>query len=350
MIPVIVTMIDTEPEEREYYTSALAPATVHFVCEGEPIDEEVEIISTFISTTVDQAFLQRFPRLRLITTRSRAVDHINLPACRERGVSVCHAPESGETSVAEHTFALILALARRLREFMLFAQQPHDFSYEDSRAFDLYGKTLGIIGMGKIGRRVCELARAFGMKVVGTDVVEISPEQAAQHGFLRLPLEDLLAQSDVISLHVNLSPQTQHLLNRRTLALCKRGALIINTARGRLIETEALRAALQSGHLGGAGLDVLENESVMRQPASMVMTEQILARLHASHTEPEQMQQRGRLRDLQKIMASDALLALPNVVFTPHVAFNSIETVERIAQLTVQNIRAFCEGQPVNLV
>jgi D-lactate dehydrogenase len=173
------------------------------------------------------------------------------------------------------------------------------------------------------------------------------PEAAEKGGFRWLPLKELLGVSDIVSLHVNLSPWTHHMLNAETFALCKRGALIINTARGRLIRTDALRAALESGQIGGAGLDVLEEERVMRQPASTVMTDQILQHLHS---DSEQVPTRRNLHDLDRIMQSDALLARPNVVFTPHVAFNSIEAVEKIALETVRNVRAFIDGAPVNVV
>lgn len=344
---MIIYFVDTENEERQYYKSQFPGEALNFVAKCEDIHSDAEAVSVFISTRVDRAFLERLPALRLVVTRSRAVDHIDLAACQQREVTVCHVAEYSENTVAEHTFALMLALSRRLRELMIFSQTKHKFSYEEARATDLCGKTLGIIGMGRVGRRVTTLAQAFLMKVVAFEPAGMAPEAAEKGGFRWLPLKELLAVSDIVSLHVNLSPWTHHMLNAETFALCKRGVLIVNTARGRLIKTDALRAALDSGQVGGAGLDVLEEERVMRQPASAVMTDQILQHLHS---DSEQVPTRRNLHDLDRIMQSDALLARPNVVFTPHVAFNSIEAVEKIALETVRNIRSFIEGAPVNLV
>lgn len=344
---MIIYFVETESEERQYYGGEFPDDELRFVGKGEEVESDAEAVSVFISTRVDRAFLERLPALRLVVTRSRAVDHLDLAACQERGVTVCHVADYSENTVAEHTFALMLALTRRLRELMLLAQTKQKFSYEDARASDLCGKTLGIVGMGRVGRRVSTLAQAFLMKVVAFEPAGMPPELAERGGYRWLPLKELLGVADIVSLHVNLSPWTHHMMNAETFALCKRGALIINTARGRLIETDALRAALDSGQLRGAGLDVLEEERVMRQPASTVMTEQILQHLHS---DSEQVPTRRNLHDLDRIMQSDALLARPNVVFTPHVAFNSLEAVEKIALETVRNFRAFVDGAPVNVV
>jgi D-lactate dehydrogenase len=344
---VIIYFVETESEERQFYGEQFAGEELHFVAKGEEVQSHAEAVCVFISTRVDREFLERLPALRLIATRSRAVDHLDLAACQARGVTVCHVAEYSENTVAEHTFALMLALTRRLRELMIFAETKRKFSYEEARAIDLCGKTLGIVGMGRVGRRVSTLAQAFLMDVVAFEPAGMPPEMAEKGGFRWMQLKELLAASDIVSLHVNLSPWTHHMLNAETFALCKPGALIINTARGRLIETDALRAALDSGQIGGAGLDVLEEERVMRQPASTVMTEQILQHLHS---DSEQVPTHRNLHDLDRIMQSHALLARPNVVFTPHVAFNSAEAVEKIVLETVRNIRAFLDGAPVNVV
>jgi D-lactate dehydrogenase len=344
---VIIYFVEAENQERQYYGAQFPGDELHFVAHGEEVQSHAEAVSVFISTRVDCAFLDRLPALRLIATRSRAVDHVDLAACQQRGITVCHVAEYGENTVAEHTFALMLALTRRLRELMIFAQTKAKFSYEEARAMELCGKTLGIVGMGRVGRRVSRLAQAFLMNVVAFEPAGMPPEIAEKGGFRWLHLNELLGVADIVSLHVNLSPWTHHMMNAETFALCKRGALIINTARGRLIETDALRAALDSGQIGGAGLDVLEEERVMRQPASAVMTDQILQHLHS---DSEQVPTRRNLHDLDRIMQSHALLARPNVVFTPHVAFNSVEAVEKIVLETVRNIRAFADGAPVNVV
>ena len=262
-------------------------------------------------------------------------------------MTVAHVPFHAETTVAEHTFALLLALSRRLREVML-APKGGRFSYEATRGFELAGKTLGIIGMGHIGQRVARLAQAFEMHVLAHDV-EQPAEVAAALGFTFVPLDELLAHAEIISLHAPLTPGTYHLLNRDTLAKCQPGVLIINTARGSLIDTAALREALDSGQVGGAGLDVLEDERLMRAPAAKIIAADIVAHLRSDALAGE-ARDADRVRQLEDLMLGDAILARSNVVCTPHVAFNSLEAVERLQQMTVENIAAFAAGRRPHLV
>jgi D-lactate dehydrogenase len=162
-------------------------------------------------------------------------------------------------------------------------------------------------------------------------------------------LDELLTQSRVISLHVPLTDQTRHLLDRAALAKCQRGVLIVNTARGGLIDTAALREALDSGQVGGAGLDVLEDERVMRAPASRIIAGEIVEKLQGD-VNTREAHDPERLAALQEVMLGNAILSRSNVVFTPHVAFNSVEAVERLLATTVGNIRGFLAGRPVNTV
>jgi len=344
---VIIYFLETESAEQEYFARELAAHDVRFVGDAGQVGEDAEIISTFLYSTITPEFLAEHPHLRLICTRSTAIDHLPMGACRERGVSVANVPNYGDTTVAEHTFALLLALSRRLRQVMV-APKAARFSYEAARAFDLAGKTLGIIGMGRIGQQVAELAKAFRMKVLAYDV-DPAHEAARALKFTFVPLEELLAQSHIITLHTPLSPATFHILNRESLARCREGVLIINTARGPLIDTVALREALDSGHVGGAGLDVLEDERVMRQSASNIIAADIVEHLR-SDAQAGDARDADRVRELQELMLGDALLARSNVVFTPHVAFNSVEAIERLETVTVENIKAFAAGQPVHLV
>jgi D-lactate dehydrogenase len=346
---VTIYFVETEEPEREFFRAELgAEHELHFVSEMREIAEDAEVVCLFINSPLGCEFLEQHPRLRYVATRSGATDHLNLSACRRQKVVVSNVPEYGDHTVAEHTFALILALSRRLREIMAQLQQPGKFSYQATRAIDLHGKTLGIIGLGHIGRRVAQLARAFHMRVVAFDPVEMPPERAQGAGAEWLPFEELLAQSHVISLHVRLSPWTYHMMNRAAFARCREGVLIINTSRGRLIETEALREALESGQVGGAGLDVLEQESVMRQPAAEIISAQIIEHLRSDASTEGAGD--GRLKNIKEIVGGESLLARHDVVFTPHVAFNSVEAVERLNAGTVANLRAFADGKPINLV
>lgn len=346
-IPVIIYFLEAEPPEQEYFAERLAEQTLHFVSRLEDVGADCEILSIFINSIVTPEFLAGHPRLRLIATRSMATDHLPLEACRERGIVVANVGSYGDRTVAEHTFALVLALSRRLREVMNKPKSER-FSYEAARGFDLEGKTMGIIGMGYIGQQVAELAHAFRMKVLAYDV-EHPTGLARSLDFTFVPLAEVLAQSHVISLHAPLTASTYHILNRDTFAQCRRGVLIINTARGALVDSQALREALDSGQVGGAGLDVLQDERVMRQSASNIIAGDIVQHLR-SDARAHDSRDADRVRELQELLLSDALLAKLNVVFTPHVAFNSVETFERLQTVTAETILAFAEGRPVNAV
>lgn len=285
--------------------------------------------SVFVGSHVGADELARFPDLRLIATRSTGYDHIDLAACKERGVAVANVPAYGENTVAEHTFGLILALSRRITEAHDRVQRGH-FGVEGLKGFDLYGKTLGVIGAGAIGLHVIRIGRALGMRCLAYDVKPV-PLIAEVLGFEYASLDLLLAESDVVSLHAPLVPATRHLVNRETVAKMKDGALLINTARGELVEAVALIEALDSGKLRGVALDVFEGEA-------LVAEENLLLRRQAR---PEQ---------LQSVLETRALLSRENVVLTPHIGFYSEEALGRIMETTIANIRGFLSGEPRNLV
>jgi D-lactate dehydrogenase len=344
---VIIYFVETESAEQEYFSENLPGHDVHFVAQLDEVEADVEVLSIFINSRVTSDFFAAHPRLRFIATRSTAVDHLDMPACRERKIGVANVNDYGFTTVAEHTFALILALSRRLREVML-APKGGKFSYAANRGFDLAGKTIGIIGMGRIGQRVAELAHAFRMSVLAYDI-EDPATLARDLDFTFVPLDELLREAHIISLHAPLSAETYHILNRETLAKCQEGVLIVNTARGALIDTQALREALDSGQVGGAGLDVLQDERVMRQSVSGIIAADIVQHLR-SDASAHDARDADRVRELEELMLGDAVLSRSNVVFTPHVAFNSVEAVERVKQVTLENIAAFVAGRDVNLV
>ncbi|MGB8167791.1 MAG: NAD(P)-dependent oxidoreductase [Chthoniobacteraceae bacterium] len=344
---MIIYFVEAERAEEDFFATHLDEHDLRLAAHLDEVGDDVEILSTFINSPLDPDFLAAHPRLRLIATRSQAVDHIDLAACRARGVCVTHVPHYGDTTVSEHTFALILATSRRLRE-LLAKPKNSRFSYEATRAFDLAGKTLGIVGMGRIGRRVAALAEAFQMKVIASDVKEAAGVAETLH-FEFVPHEELFARSHIISLHTPLTPETYHIVNRENLALCRPGVIIINTARGALVDTGALVEALDSGQVGGAGLDVLQDERVLRESAAHIIAGDIVKHLRSDAVAHE-ARDADRLREVQELMLSDAILTRANVFFTPHVAFNSIEAVARLREVTVENINAFLAGSPVNVV
>lgn len=337
---MIIYFTETESSEHEFFETALPDHDLRFVASPEEVGEDAEALSVFIYTKVDKVFVEAHPKLKLVATRSTGFDHIDLIECKHRDIAVCHVPNYGENTVAEHTFALILALSRRLLESL--EPRRGTFSFQKLRGFDLKGKTLGIIGAGRIGLHVIRIARSFGMTVIAFDM--------QPHDFISevldyqyVPLDEILQQSDIISLHAPLNPHTRHLISRETLAKCKPGVLIVNTARGALIDTDALIEALDSGQVGGAGLDVLEHEAILQKDPSATLSAQIIENLRQSDdNDPEPIA--DRTEEIALLLRNKALIGRTNVIFTPHTAFNSVEAVERINRTTVESIKSYLSG------
>lgn len=340
---VIIYLVGAEPEEEAFLVRNLEGQDVRVVSALAGVGADAEVVSVFLGMGVDAAFLEAHPRLKLVATRSHSTEHIDLETCKARGVEVRFLGPYGVESVAEHTMALMLAVARRLREVMC-ASAPSPFSYEATRGMDLRDRTLGIIGLGRIGRRVAELARVFGMTVLATDPAP-GPGCDAECGVRMLPLAELLGSADVVTLHASLNEGSFHLLNRETFALCRPGTLLVNTARGALIDLQALREALDSGRIGGAGLDVLEDERVMRESVPAILGADIVRRLRSDALAGE-ARDAGRLQELRRLILCDAVLSRPNVVFTPHVAFNSDASDRFRQELSLKILQAFLEVKP----
>ncbi len=350
-----ICFLEAESLDEEYFRANLGPGhDLEFLGGLDEVPGDVEILSVFIHSTLSAEFIAAHPGLRLIVTRSTGYDHIDVAAARAGGVLVCRVPNYGENTVAEHSFALLLALSRRLRE-SLAAYASNRFSYQALRGFDLLGKTFGIIGTGRIGLHAARIARGFQMEVIAYDV-KTQPLVAATLDFDYVGFEELLARSDVLSLYIPLLPETRNMINRKTLALCKRGVVLINTARGGLVDTGALLEGLESGQVGGAGLDVLEDERVLQQDSTRIIGGEIVSHIQQSgspapsHVYEEPLQRRERVEEFRNLVRNSRLLDRPDVIFTPHSAFNSSEAVARIDEQTVRAIRSFIEGAPVNLV
>ncbi len=331
----IVSFFEVSPEERSYLRTLRIPGHTIKLYPGRadeadaPIIRASDIVSTFIYSQIDRPFLARAGRLRMVATRSTGFDHIDLAGCRRAGIALANVPFYGENTVAEHTFALILALSRRVHQAHVRTIRG-DFSFVGLEGFDLKGKTIGIIGTGHIGIHVARIAKGFGMHVVAFDIAP-NPFLAEMIGFEYIPLYDLLGRSDVVTLHAPYTPETHHLINKQTIVKFKHGALLINTARGGLVDTEALAVALDKGILAGAGLDVLEGEELIKEERQILSIDFPADRL-------------------KTLLQNHILLNRENVVITPHIAFNSREAFRRIVDTTVENIRAFLAGRPQNLV
>lgn len=258
---------------------------------------------------VTDSILAACPKLKLICILATGYNVVDCDAAARRGITVCNVPGYGTDSVAQFTFALLLELCCHVG---LHSQSVHagewtaspDFCYWKTPQMELAGKTMGIIGYGSIGRAVGKIAEAFGMRVLAC-----SRTRRGEANYVEL--HTLLAQSDVVSLHCPLFPETKHIINADALSQMKDGAILLNTARGPLIDEAAVADALHSGKLRGAAMDVVDSEP---------------------------------------ISAGSPLLSAPNCVITPHMAWAPIEARRRILDITAENIRGFLAGRPVNAV
>ncbi|GBQ82707.1 D-isomer specific 2-hydroxyacid dehydrogenase [Gluconacetobacter johannae DSM 13595] len=290
-----------------------------------------EIVSTFVGCTLSKAVLVQFPKLRLIAVRATGYDNVDLDYCMAHGIVVSTVPAYGDATVAEHAFALLLALSRHLVA-CVEATRRGEFGYVPARGFELRDKVLGVVGTGRIGRRAIEMAHGFGMKVVAFDAFP-SAELKETPAFRYASLPELLSAADIVTLHVPATPETIGLIGDREFDQMKPGAMLINTARGQVVDTPALIRALASGRLGGAGLDVLPQEPLLRREDAL---------FKAGTTETASV--------LKDVVADHTLTSHPNVLVTPHNAYNTVEAFQRIMDTTLDNIRAFAGGAPANRV
>jgi D-lactate dehydrogenase len=302
----------------------------------DPLDSSVlqnirdsEIVSVFVDSSISKKVIDEMKDLKFVTTRSTGFDHIDLNACRERGIRVSYVPSYGENTVAEFAFALLLSLSRKIYEAYDQIRETGNWSFDSLEGFDLKGKTVGVIGTGRIGRYFIKMAKGFDMKILAYDTFP-NYGLSSELGFEYTSLEDLLSGSDIVSLHVPYGPQTHHLINSDRIKLMKKGAILINTSRGAIVDTEALVFALKSKHLGGAGIDVFEEEGVIKDEISFL--------------------EKGNPRehDLKKIIANHVLIDMPNVILTPHNAFNTREAKQRILDTTIANIEGYIKGEIIN--
>lgn len=293
-------------------------------------DPQAEALCVFIDSVIGASELDRFPSLKLIATRSTGFDHIDLTAARARGIAIVTVPFYGENTVAEFAFALLLSLSRRIPEAQHRVRNER-FSPQGLRGFDLAGKTIGVIGCGHIGMHMVRMANGFGMHVIGYET-RPDPIVAAANNITFVPLDELLSSSDIITIHVPYNAHTHHLINKENIGLIKKGAYLINTARGAIVETEALVGALQNGTLAGAGLDVLEEEGDLADATALL-----------SSAHPNEA-------SLKVTLENHYLIDHPRVIVTPHLAFNTDEAMNRILDTTIENIRQFSAGRPINMV
>jgi D-lactate dehydrogenase len=296
-----------------------------------PEKTDFDVVSVFVDSTISKEVVEKLSNLKFIATRSTGFDHIDKKACDEKGIKVSYVPSYGENTVAEFAFALLLSLSRKIYDGFDRIRETGSWSFDGLQGFDLKGKTIGIVGTGRIGRHSIRMAKGFDMKVVAYDPFP-DEKYATEAGFEYRSLDDLLKESDVVTLHVPYNKDTHHLIDERRLFMMKKGAVLINTSRGPVVETQALVKALREKHLGGAGIDVFEEEGVAKDEMDFLIS---------GKTEGH---------DLKTIIANHVLIDMPNVVLTPHNAFNTKEAIERILDTTIDNIEGFLNGNLKNLI
>jgi D-lactate dehydrogenase len=298
------------------------------VTEVDPkLAAETEALAVFVYSKVDQNILNKFPNLKIIQSMSTGYDHIDLDECKKRNIVVANVPAYGDNTVAEHAFGLLLNLSRNIHKAYLRSVQEDCFSYEGLMGFDLKGKTLGVIGTGRIGRWLIKIANGFAMNVVAFDN-QPQADVAASMGFKYVSLDELYTLADIISLHLPLLPETKHLINKEAIAKMKDGVIIINTSRGGIIATDDLLAGLETGKIAGAGLDVLEGEADIKDETEL---------LRDLKNMPQER--------LKILVENQALMNMPQVIITPHLAFYSREAMIRIMNTAAETIENFSAGK-----
>lgn len=328
-----IAFFETKEWEEKYLRENLPGHDLIFYQEALTSDNadkvrDYESVSVFVFSEFDKDALAKLPNLKFITTRSTGFDHIDLKECEKRSIVGCNVPFYGDNTVAEHAFALLLTLTRMMHKVRISPQKT--FAMEGLKGTDLKGKTLGVIGAGRIGLYAIKFARGFGMNVLAYDII-FNDFAREILGYNYVSLEELLQNSDMISMHAPLNKYTYHMLNKDNIRLVKPGAIFINTSRGGLIDTDALKMALDEGIFSAAGLDVIEGEELIIE---------------------EKRKFRETLTDNEKtiIERNLSIIQRVNVIFTPHIAFNTQEAAQRILDTTISNIKAYLEGRAENII
>ncbi|MCL2634806.1 MAG: 2-hydroxyacid dehydrogenase [Oscillospiraceae bacterium] len=315
-----ITFFDTKPYDKPWFTR-LAP---EYNCEIRFLDYHLnadtasfadsEVVCAFVNDVIDEAAINVLSEkgVKLIALRCAGYNNVNLKAAQGK-LRIVRVPEYSPAAVAEHAAALMLSVNRKIHRAYSRTKE-NNFNINGLIGFDLIGKTIGIIGTGKIGKVFANICKGFGMAVIAYD-----PYPAEDFSGEYLPLDELFQKSDIISLHCPLNPQTRHMINSQTIGSMKEQAIIINTSRGGLIDTKALIDSLKSKKLYGAGLDVYEEEAdyFFEDFSADIIADDDLARL----------------------------LTFPNVVLTSHQAFFTEEAMEAIARVTLESVRAFSQNK-----
>lgn len=285
-----------------------------------PLAAGCQVVCAFVNDSLNAAVIQSLAEtgVQMIAMRCAGYNNVDVTAAQKHNVRVVRVPAYSPHAVAEHAVALILTLNRKTHKAYNRVREGN-FSLDKLTGFDLYGKTVGVIGTGKIGQVFCEIMKGFGCRVLAFDL--IANKEMEAKGIEYLPLIHLLPQCDIISLHCPLTEQTKHIINADTLALMKQGVMLINTSRGALIDTRAAIKALKTGRIKYLGIDVYEQEEKL---FFYNLSEEIIVD-----------------DDIMRLMS------FPNVLITAHQGFFTDEALTQIAQITLQNITDFETGNPL---
>jgi len=322
-----IAVFDAKPYDISYLKAACAGRhslvfhEFRLLPETASLAKGAEVVCLFVNDRADRACLEllKAAGVRHLALRCAGFNNVDLVAAKELGLSVSRVPAYSPHAVAEHAIALLLTLNRKIHRAHNRVRELN-FSLNGLVGFDLHGKTAGILGTGKIGRITAEILRGFGVRVLAYDPFR-DEAWAAAKGVTYASMEDIFPQADILSLHTPLTPETHHLVNARSLALMKPGVVLLNTSRGKLIDTAALIQALKSQHLGGVALDVYEEEAGIfyEDLSGQILADDELSRL----------------------------LTFPNVLITSHQAFLTQEALTQIAQVTLDNATRIAEGRPL---
>ena len=319
-----VAVFDSKSYDREYLAKAAGELDLSFFAERlsartAPLARDCDAVCLFVNDVADRDCLAALKErgIGMLALRCAGFNNVDLDAAHELGMTVTRVPAYSPYAVAEHALALLLSLNRQIHR-AYHRVRDQNFSLAGLVGFDLHGKSVGIVGCGTIGRITAGIFRGFGCEVSAFDP-KLDADWAAAHQVSPASLEEILEKSDIVSLHLPLTPETHHLINADALAKMKKGSTLINTGRGKLIETKALIESLKSGHLRGVALDVYEEEEgvFFEDLSGEILRDDDLSRL----------------------------LSFPNVLVTSHQGFLTEEALTEIAQTTCENLRRFSRGE-----
>jgi len=334
-----IIFFEVPEAEQSIFAQSFRDADVSFFEEKLTEDnaekaKDADVVSVFVGSVINKNVIAAMPNLKFIATRSTGFDHIDCESALIRGIQISNVPAYGSYTVAEFTFGLILNLSRKIINANNYIRESPDFNFfSKMEGFDLRGKTLGIIGTGKIGKNVVKIAKGFAMNVIAYD---LHPDMsfAQENNFIYKNFPEVLSQSDILTLHTPYNKENHHLINKENVTSLKKGVYLINTARGELVDTDALIFGLKEGIIAGAGLDVLEGERELKEEVKIL-------------TSSEKSE---RVKDYKTLLEDRMLIEMPNVIITPHIAFYSKEAVMEIIKTTVENVKGFLSNNPINLI